>query len=237
MDIQEAFTNVTCVTCEAVVRMNKKYKIYEIWKEELLVKMIKLVMRNNYVQTSVGYYKFKPVLPMGYKISGEALNVVVLACEIDRLGEVDDRRIGEILDYPSEITDISAMCEISMVDGVKLYRRYVDDIFGIVAGKTLDDLIKGILALGYMHHIGLVVNINVNVMTSRFLDVVIWRDFFKKIHTMMKQDSIAPFGHVKAASNHPKVYKLQSLKGEMLRNRRLASDDVIVRSFDESILE
>ena len=67
--------------------------------------------------------------------------------------------------------------------------------------------------------------------------MVIWRDFFKKIHTMMKQDSIAPFRHLKAASNHPKVYKLQSLKGEMLRNRRLASDDVIVRSIDESILE
>ena len=78
-DIQEAYTNVTeDMICKAVDCLNKTFEIYSGWKVNLLLKMIHLIIRNNYVKTSCGIFLFKPVLPMGYKISGEALNTVVL---------------------------------------------------------------------------------------------------------------------------------------------------------------
>ena len=52
---------------------------------------------------------------------------------------------------------------------------------------------------------------------------------------MMKVKKGVPFGHVKRGSDHPKKYKLKSMLGEMLRNRRISSDDEIVDKIDWSI--
>ena len=51
----------------------------------------------------------------------------------------------------------------------------------------------------------------------------------------MKRKQNIPIGHVKKGSGHPDKYKLQSLLGEMLRSRRIASDDEIVKVSDECI--
>ena len=52
----------------------------------------------------------------------------------------------------------------------------------------------------------------------------------------MKRNYKVPFGHVKKESDHPDKYKLQSLLGEMLRNRRIASDPEIVEVVDNCII-
>ena len=65
----------------------------------------------------------------------------------------------------------------------------------------------------------------------------IWRDIgSNQINSMMRLRLGAPFGHIRKRSDHPKKYKLQTMLGEMLRNRRIASDDDIVKKVDESII-
>ena len=49
----------------------------------------------------------------------------------------------------------------------------------------------------------------------------------------MKRRSEAPIGHVRKESTHPEKYKLQSLMGEMLRGRRIASDKELIEANDK----
>ena len=85
---------------------------------------------------------------------------------------------------------------------------------------------------------GLVIKIDLNIWRSEFLDVTSWRGLLSgKVSTMMKRNYKVPFGHIKKESDHPEKYKLKSLLGEMLRNRRLASDMEIVERVDKCILE
>ena len=110
--------------------------------------------------------------------------------------------------------------EVNMAKGIKDYKRYVDDTHGILEAKELEEILNGLLAIGYMFPSGLTINLDLNVFRSEFLDVFSWRGLSSRtISTLMKRNYKVPFGHVKKESDHPDKYKLQSLLGEMLRNR------------------
>ena len=51
----------------------------------------------------------------------------------------------------------------------------------------------------------------------------------------MKRSAEVPVGHVRRGSSHPERYKLQSLLGEMLRGRRIASDQGMIELSDKCI--
>ena len=243
-DIQEAYTNITeDMICNSIRLLNKIVGWY-IWKEDLLIKMVSMILGNNYVETSVGIYLFGRILPMGYKLSKEALDSVAISGEVyklHRVGEEDavlGRPISELYEYPEELVDISVRREVAMSRGVNYYRRYVDDSFAMVGGDTIEEIVDGILCIGYMFGGGLTVNVDMNIWCSKFLDVLLWRDVDgATCRTMLSRKVGAPFGHVRKDSDHPIMYKLQSMLGEMLRNRRLGSDMEIVKVVDDSILE
>ena len=239
-DIQEAYTNVTeDMVCKAVEYLNKRFNIYSGWKINLLVKLIQLVMRNNYVETSCGIFLFKPVLPMGYKISGEALNTVVLFGEIERFGCIGESLcfgLGELKDYPGEFLHLCVQNEVQMVRGVKMYKRYVDDTFTLIVGDDSQTVLDGILGIGFMFPMELIITIELNIWRTKFLDVNVWYNVVSgKFSTSMQHKQNKPFGHVKAKSNHPNCYKLQSLMGELLRNRRISSDNEVISIMDDVI--
>ena len=101
---------------------------YEAWKIELMKNLVDLVLGQNYVETSGGVFKFKKVLPMGYILSGEALDIVSLAHEMEELlhlggsNDIQNSRLklGELKNYPSELVDISVQRELTMsTEGVQ----------------------------------------------------------------------------------------------------------------------
>ena len=96
-----------------------------------------------------------------------------------------------------------------MSKGIKMYKRYVDDV---------------------------VISMKLDIWHSSFLDVFFWKDLLLgEISTVMKRNGEFPVGHVKKGSCHPEKYKLQSLLGEMLRGRRLASDEDLIGLSDECL--
>ena len=244
-DIQEAYTNITAKMINESIGFVCKYLDYPEWKIELMKNIIILVLKNNYVETSVGVFLFKMVLPMGYKLSGEALDIVAISGEMSKMLNLGlpvrnniGMPIGEILEYPEDLVEADVENEVNMARGIKNYKRYVDDTHGIITGNEVGMIINGLLAIGYMFPVGLVINLDLNIWRSEFLDVFSWRGLTSGlISTMVKRNYNVPFGHVKKGSDHPEKYKMQSLLGEMLRNRRLGSDEEIVTKMDESILE
>ena len=146
--------------------------------------------------------------------------------------------ISELTNYPEDLVDIGVRKESGMARGVRKYKRYVDDIYGIVSGGQVEEIIDGILAIGFMFHEGLVINLDLNIWNAEFLDVFCWKNLTGDyVSTMMKRNCKVPFGHVKNESDHPEKYKLKSLLGELLRNRRIASDEGIFDAIDTCIVE
>ena len=222
------------------IRQVCKFVGFPVWKIDLMVKLIDLVLSNNFAETSSGLYLFMMVLPMGYKLSGEALDIVALSGEMERmlnLGRNEDipgMPIGELPEYPEEVFDCDVEKETRMASGIKVYKRYVDDTYVNVGGGDIEQVVAGILAVGFMFPVGLTVNLVLNIWRAEFLDVLIWNNISSKtISTMVKRNQTVPFGHVKKKSDHPDIYKMGSLLGEMLRNRRIASDEEIIEKCDE----
>jgi hypothetical protein len=241
-DIQEAYTNISDVMIKKAIRIVCGFVEFEEWKIELMEKLVDLVLGQNYAETSGGLFKFKKVLPMGYKLSGEALDIVALAEEITvlyHLGKDDTQksrvRIGELRSYPVKFVDNSVERELSMSKGVKKFRRYVDDTHSQIAG-TSKEVLNGVLAVGYIYPENLVVSMDLNIWHSNFLDVFVWKNLFSgKVSTVMRRNGEVPVGHVRRGSSHPEKYKLQSLLGEMLRGRRIASDEEMIELSDRCI--
>ena len=240
-DIQEAYTNISDIMIKAAIKRVCRFVGYEEWKIQLMEKMVDLVLELNYAETSGGLFKFKKVLPMGYKLSGEALDIVALAEEmivLYHLGSADEKmrfRIGELRSYPKELVENDVQTEVSMTKGVKKYKRYVDDVHSLIAGN-LKEVLNGILAIGYMYPESLVVSLDLNIWQSTFLDVFSWRNVSTgEVSTLMNRKGEVPVGHVRRESCHPEKYKLQSLLGEMLRGRRIASDEELVDISDKCI--
>ena len=242
-DIKEAYSNVTADMIKEAIELVCSHVGYEEWKIDLMKKIIDLVLSQNYAETSAGLFLFKMILPMGYKLSQEGLNIVALSGEMTKLYYLGTKKesitglpVAELKEYPTEFVDITAHKEVNMARGVKSYKRYVDDTHCLLAGVALEDDVDGILAVGYMLPKGLEIGISLNIWNSEFLDVFAWKNIYTRtISTLMKRKQNIPIGHVKKGSGHPDKYKLQSLLGEMLRSRRIASDDEIVKVSDECI--
>ena len=240
-DIQEAYTNITAKMINEAIVVVCKHVEFEDWKIDLMTKLIDLVLSQNYAETSSGLFLFKMVLPMGYKLSGEALDIVAISGEMTKLynlgsPEVEGKGmlVGELLEYPEELVDINVDKETKMSRGVRSYKRYVDDTHGQIKGKDLQDIADGILAIGFMFPRGLVLSIELNIWKSEFLDVYCWKNVCTgTVSTLMKRKFSIPFGHVKKGSGHPEKFKMQSLLSEMLRSRRISSDEEIIENSDE----
>ena len=149
-------------------------------------KLVDLVLDQNYAETSGGLFKFKKVLPMGYKLSGEALDIVAIAAEMEEMYHLGEEntgnlraKLGELKNYPKEFVDINVETELSMSKGIKKFRRYVDDVQSQLAG-THEEVLKGILALGFMYPENLVVKMNLNIWNSTFHveEPVLWKCFY-----------------------------------------------------------
>ena len=203
-DIQEAYTNIKEEMINTSIEQVCNFLEWPKWKINLMTKLITLILKNNYVKTSAGVYLFKRVLPMGYKLSGECLDIVGLSGEFSRmyrLGDENDKMkgipIAELMEYPDEIIETSVEREINMVNGILSYKRYVDDTHIVIGGDEVQEVIDGLFAVGYMFPSGLVINIDCNIWRSEFLDVFTWRNLEgARMSTMVKKNFKVPFGHV-----------------------------------------
>ena len=179
---------------------------------------------------------------MGYTMSGEALDIVALADEmmvLYDLGKEESKKIkigiGELKSYPPVFVDNDVQRELSMARGVRSISRYVDDILIQVAG-TVKEIQDGILAIGYTYPENLTISMNLNIWNSSHLDVFMWKNLLDgSVSTVLKRNGDVPVGNIRRGSSHPEMYKLQSLLGEMLRGRRIASDEELFQLSDKCL--
>ena len=127
-DIQEAYSNIDDNMIKKAIEIVCGYVRFEEWTIDLMKKLVDLVLGQNYVETSEGVFQFRRILPMGYKLSGEALGIVALAEEIPvlyHLGDIQKNRVllGELKDYPNELVENDVQREMSMSKGIKKIQK------------------------------------------------------------------------------------------------------------------
>jgi hypothetical protein len=107
-------------------------------------------------------------------------------------------------------------------DNIILYRRYVDDIFGIWTG-TPDDLHTFFNAANTMIP-GIRFTLDASTHSIEFLDLKIFFNPNMNLQTKTHQKTLNTYTYITNASYHPTALKKGFIKGELIRYARCSSN-------------
>ena len=83
-NIENAYINIDLKDLTAAIEDLCKEIECDEWKVDLMKKLSTLVLSNNYVEASIGIIRNGTNLPMGNRVSGEALDTVAINCEMKK---------------------------------------------------------------------------------------------------------------------------------------------------------
>ena len=234
-DMDNAYTNVKLEDLEkAIDHLCKEIKADQ-WKIELMIKLARLVLNNNYVEASIGILKIGPSLPMGNCASGEALDTVTIASELEKenkksqnlkLTEEIPEGIGSKINMTKYETEGSNNTQ-------NITRRYRDDIYNLIAVEAENDMFTNILDLGQVYPKHIKLTVELGHLYQSFLDVCHYRRLSDgKFTTLVRRNFKVPPLFMPEKSNVPENQKWSALKCELLRHRRICSSKTLVEVND-----
>ena len=190
----------------------------EAWKTELLISMARVILRNNYVQTSSGIYLLQSCLAMGNSSSGACLTLVGLTSEYHRLTPPHNPKNNNLL-CPSA------------------YFRYLDDTKAIIESNNKVSMAATIINIGTMFPSTIPINVDLFHICSSFLDIITIRKLSSgTFSTLLKKNLSSPPAYIPFMSAIPSHYKLSALKTEMIRIRRTCSKPIFVWHMDNLLI-
>ena len=216
-DLSDAYSNTDLKDLEEAVEYVGEHTGLEAWVIELIIKLARLILKNNYVETSKGVYHLTTVLPMGMGASPVCLNIVGLASEHRRL--------------------VSQGARSTTMGDCKSYQRYLDDTRTLGESKNVDGIKDIIMNIATMFPKVIPINIECSHVYNTFLDVVSIRKLSTgKVETIMKKNMGTPPGFIPVQSKIPYRYKMSGLNGDILRIRRICSKPAYIKLHDEMLI-
>ena len=228
-DLSDAYSNVLLHDLEASLESAAEITGLEAWKLELVISLARLILKNNFVETSCGYFRLTDCLAMGNSSSGACLDLVGLTREYYRVGmscniTLDNRITNQT---SSEINSINMSPLLS-------YKRYLDDTNGIFESDCPDKVMSCILGVGTMFPNTIEINVDLFHICGSFLDVVFVRKLATgEFVTLVRKELSSPPSYVPYSSAVPMKYKLSAMKSEMIRYRRVCSEEKFVKFFEQ----
>ena len=133
-DLTDAYSNATLedlVNCSQFLSAVVKNDTLE---QEMIEELANFALNNNYIESGGKIYKCKPVLPMGSCLSGEALDIILMAGELRLL--INPALEKDVLQTIPTYLDASNM-------GIKFldYERFRDDTKILVSAARPQDII------------------------------------------------------------------------------------------------
>ena len=214
------------------------------WKRKLAASAAQLVLTNSYVETSVGIYKLGECLPMGLNMSGGALDIVCLLCELVCIGEFEVEEVsGAGLRY-AKIVDGGELCNVKKLNCERFlalfekYWRYRDDTFSSILARDGTDLRNALDFIGCMFLSSLKIKIKLSCVVGSYLDVV----FYKKLsgygyETFVRRKVGYPVTYPRESSNMSHAIMKVIIDGELLRHRRLCSRAEYIKVNNDCLLQ
>ena len=211
-DLSDAYSNTMLNDLESALEFAANTLNLEAWKLELLISLSRLILNNNFIETSSGIFHLSNCLAMGNSSSGACLDLVGLTSEIQKLHPGSNS-----LPTPQP----------------NMYFRYLDDTKAVLDNQKRDDNATIITNVGTMFPKCIPINIDMSHIAGGFLDIISIRKLATgKIETIMKKNFTSPPAFIPYISSHPNVHKLAALKSEMIRIRRTCSKPSFITTLD-----
>ena len=109
------------------------------WKIEFIISTCRLILENNFIESSSGIFKLKPCLPMGMTASPICLDIVGLSSEVKKLS-------NPIQSLPSPSCSISKLLQSNQIvvrcEILKDYMRYQDDTNALLSSTDKERIIS-----------------------------------------------------------------------------------------------
>ena len=227
-DLKDAYSNININdVMKALARIGKVIEIKEEIKQ-LFCQLLELVLKNGYIECSNGIYKVGHHLAMGDPSSGELLEIVGLASELTRFSGIN-KNISEMTPMPEGFEN-DVRNENEITKSIKKYARYVDDTLALVSGSEKREIVNAIMAIATMFPCHMKIEIELRLFSATFLDLfIVQKTFDCSYNVFVKRKMDNPISIIHKKSEVPIKMKSSVVKSELLRYRRLCSDDKIVR--------
>ena len=217
-DLSNAYTNISLQDLETAIEKAGNILDMDSWKVELLISMSRVIIKNNYVQTSTGIYHLQDCLAMGNSSSGACLNLVGLTSEFHKISPPPSPHNKGPL-QPS------------------IYFRFLDDTKAIMECNDPSNMSASIINIGTMFPASIPINIDMFNVIGSFLDIITIRKLSTgTFETILKKNLSSPPAYIPFISAVPNHYKMSALKTEMIRIRRICSKNIFIWHMDKLLL-
>ena len=127
-DLTDAYSNATLEDLIKCSQFLSAVVSNETIEQEMIEKLAKFTLNNNYIESGGQIYKCEPVLPMGSCLSGDALDIILMAGELRLLinPSLDEETLQTIPQYMD-----GQNIHLKFLD----YERYRDDTKILIAGN------------------------------------------------------------------------------------------------------
>ena len=236
-DMSSAYTNIfKDDVFKAVITATELLKVND-WRRDLILKLIELVLGNNYIESSTGIFQLGDCLPMGSSASQDCLNIVGMISELqlfenattsDEIKVIvgDNFEVNIVIQKNTKHKDSLTRSEKGQL---KLYKRYIDDTHSVCSGENLTDMKNIIIKVLQAYPKNLVMNATLSLLSFSHLDCLGFCGFSQnKITTIVRKNFTAPINIVPSQSNCPASNKYCIILSEMLRYRRICSSSQFI---------
>ena len=237
-DMDNAYTNVKLQDLEKAVKVLCQEIKADQWKLELIIKLANLVLNHNYVEASIGILKIGPCLPMGNCASGEALDTVAIASEMEKENKkaLNLKLTEEIPEQIGKMINLQKYNNKGSSSTQNITKRYRDDIYGMIAVEDENDMLTNILDLGQVYPKHIKLTVELGHLYQSFLDVCHSRRLSDGGYTtFVRRNFNVPPLFMPEKSSVPDNLKWSALKCELLRHRRICSSTKLVEVNDHCL--
>ena len=236
-DMSSAYTNIfKDDVFKAVIIATELLQVND-WRRNLILRLIELVLGNNYIESSTGIYQLGDCLPMGSSASQDCLNIVGMISEFalfENATSEDEIKVTIDDNFDVEIVMEKKMKKnLSLTNSeksqLKLYKRYIDDTHSVLSGENLSEMKSVIIKVLQAYPKNLVMNATLSLLNFSHLDCLGFCGFSKnQITTIVRKNFTAPINIVPSQSNCPVSNKYSIILSEMLRYRRICSSSQFI---------
>ena len=236
-DMSSAYTNIFKDDVFKAIIIATEHLHVNDWRRDLILRLVELVLGNNYLESSTGIYQLGDCLPMGSSASQDCLNIVGMISEFklfENVSTEDEIKVTVEDNYKVKIViQKNAKKNNGLTNSEKghlrLFKRYIDDTHGVCSGENMTDMKNVIIKILQAYPKNLVMNATLSLLNFSHLDCLGFCGFSQnKITTLVRKNFSAPINMVPSQSNCPVSNKHCIILSEMLRFRRICSSSQFI---------
>ena len=223
-DLSDAYSNCSLSDLICASRFLSSLVGGNVQKQELIESLANFALTHNYIESGLKIYHYKPILPMGSCLSGDALDIIAMAGEIPTIINPPIGSLSLGL-KPDQVLTIRENLNLTS------YNRYRDDTKILINGDSPMEIVHGMRILGtQIFPPNIPISFEYNTFYLSFLDCCFFCNFSGRgFSTFPRLNFTRPSITLHTTSNTPPKQLVATHVGNAIRYSRLCSDERVLR--------